>query len=102
MRIIPKSHRTFVSRFHGANFSEQVEKLLAESESILLELAAGEVVLFHNWLPHSSGVNQTDIPRRAFSVCYMQAGTKSSRGNTFSLIFREGALSVNPLESVQI
>jgi ectoine hydroxylase-related dioxygenase (phytanoyl-CoA dioxygenase family) len=102
VRIIPKSHRTFVSRLHGDAFYEQVEETLAQSGSIPLELEAGEVVLLHNWLLHSSGVNQTDIPRRAFSVCYMHGGTKSSRGNTFSLIFGDGALSVNPLKSAQI
>lgn len=40
-----------------------------------LELDAGEVVLLHNWLAHRSGVNGSRGPRRAFSVCYMDART---------------------------
>ena len=45
-----------------------------------MEVEAGEAVLMHNWLLHASDVNRTDIPRRAFSVCYMDAETKSKDG----------------------
>ena len=62
-----------------------------------LELDAGEVVLLHNWLLHSSGTNDTDIPRRAFSVCYMHGDTKSHRGGSFRRVFGEGALSLDDL-----
>jgi ectoine hydroxylase-related dioxygenase (phytanoyl-CoA dioxygenase family) len=57
-----------------------------------LELAAGEVVLFHNWLLHSSDINRSGIPRRAFSVCYMDAETIVSNENTYPVVFGEGAL----------
>ena len=76
---------------NGSGFltQEQIDDLLTEYEPIPVELEAGEVVLLHNWTLHSSSTNQTDIPRRAFSICYMDAVTKSSRGTTFSLIFGE-------------
>ena len=31
------------------------------------------MALLHNYLLHASGVNNTDISRRAFIVCYMDA-----------------------------
>jgi ectoine hydroxylase-related dioxygenase (phytanoyl-CoA dioxygenase family) len=48
---------------------------------VQLTLEAGEVVLMHNWTIHGSGVNVTDSPRRAFSVCLMDAATMSRRYN---------------------
>ena len=48
--------------------------------------------MLHNWLLHASDVNQSGIARRAFSICYMDAVTKSKRGDQFSAIFGEGAL----------
>jgi phytanoyl-CoA hydroxylase len=80
---------------HGSGFltDEQAVELLQKNERIYLELAAGEAVLLHNYLPHGSGINRTDIPRRAFSVCYMDAATKTSNGERYSLIFGEGALA---------
>ena len=42
-----------------------------------MELKAGQVALLHNWTIHSSGVNTSTIPRRAFSVNYMDGRTKS-------------------------
>ena len=64
------------------------------NEPEFLELKAGEGVLLHNWMLHSSEVNSTDMPRRAFSVCYMDARTVSSRGHAFPVIFGEGALTL--------
>ena len=98
VRIIPNSHRrSLVPLTRPDERRAHQEKIVAESESIPLELGAGEVVLLHNWMFHSSGVNSSDVPRRAFSVCYMPAETKSSDGLTYSRIFGEGALSVSQL-----
>ena len=97
VRIIPNSHRNPAPLTRSDERRARAEKIVAESESIPLELEAGEVVLLHNWLFHSSAVNSTDVPRRAFSVCYMPAETKSSAGFTYSRIFGDGALSVSQL-----
>lgn len=94
VQIIPGSHHTLLNPDDPSGFlrQDQVDRLLAENQPVFLELEAGEAVLLHNWLLHASEVNHTDIPRRAFSICYMDANTKSQRGATFSLIFGEGAL----------
>jgi hypothetical protein len=54
------------------------------------------VVLLHNWLLHSSDVNQTDQSRRAFSVCYMDGRTQSSEADAlpYSIVFGNGALKL--------
>ncbi|MBV7330561.1 phytanoyl-CoA dioxygenase family protein [Chloroflexi bacterium TSY] len=67
--------------------------MLDEIEPIPLELEAGEAVLLHNHLPHSSGVNRTTIARRAFSACYLDAATVSTSNQSFPVIFGEGALN---------
>jgi hypothetical protein len=94
VQVIPGSHRSLVNPDHPSGFlsAEQAAELLARSQPVPLELEAGEVVLLHNWLLHSSDVNRTAIPRRAFSACYMDAATVSSRGAVFPVVFGEGAL----------
>lgn len=72
---------------------EQAEELTAKHPIQFLELAPGEAVLLHNWLLHASDINGTDIPRRAFSVCYMDARTRASSGEEYALVFGEEALA---------
>ncbi|HMN30807.1 MAG TPA: phytanoyl-CoA dioxygenase family protein [Caldilineaceae bacterium] len=95
VQIIPGSHQALLNPEDSSGFlrADQVEEQLAKAKPVMLELAAGEAVLLHNWLLHASEVNHTDIPRRAFSICYMDAATQSQRGERFSLVFGEGALS---------
>ena len=100
VQIIPGSHRRLRNPSHGAGFLSdeqraELNRLIEagdpEHRPVHLELDAGEVVLLHNWTLHRSGTNATDTPRRAFSVCYMDAATRSARGQSFSLIFdRDG------------
>ena len=99
VHIIPGSHSNLINPAHGSGFlnQEQIDDIVENATPLPLELEAGEVVLLHNWLLHSSGTNQTDIPRRAFSVCYMHGDTKSHRGGSFRRVFGEGALSLNDL-----
>ncbi len=95
VKIIPGSHRRLINPSHGAGFltDEQAETVVTEHESINMEVECGETVLMHNWLLHSSGTNSTDTPRRAFSVCFMDAATRSRAGHIFPVIFGQGALS---------
>jgi phytanoyl-CoA hydroxylase len=99
VKIVPGSQGDLLNPDHGAGFlnPEQIETLVSENEPEYLELKAGEGVLLHNWMLHSSDVNSTDVPRRAFSVCYMDARTVSSRGKQFPVVFGDGALT---LESI--
>ncbi len=71
---------------------EQARQHAPADKIVHLEMAAGEVVLLHNWLLHASDVNHTDIPRRAFSVCYMDANTQAETNESYALLFGKGAL----------
>jgi len=96
VQIVPGSHAALVNPEHGSGFltSEQTEDLLEDHDPVPLELAAGEVVLLHNWLLHSSDVNRTAGARRAFSVCYMDAQTVAHNGHNYPVVFGEGALAL--------
>ncbi len=103
VQIIPGSHRSgVINPSHGSGFltPEQAQQHAPREKIVYLELQAGEVALLHNYLLHSSDVNTTDIPRRAFSVCYMDARTVSSGSERYTTIFGEGALSVEDLQPV--
>jgi phytanoyl-CoA hydroxylase len=96
VQILPGTHKLgLINPEHPSGFvtSEQANELLGKHEVVHLELNAGECALLHNWLLHSSDVNRTDISRRAFSVCYMDAATRwRGEADKFSVIFGEGAL----------
>ena len=79
VQLIPGSHRNgLVNPEHGSGFvrPDQAKAILDESTVELLELEPGEAALLHNWTLHASDVNRTEISRRAFSVCYMDATTQ--------------------------
>lgn len=54
---------------------QQSHKYCPQDKVVFLELEPGEAVLLHNWLLHASEINSTEVARRAFSVCYMDART---------------------------
>jgi hypothetical protein len=102
VKIIPGSHKLgVINPRDGSGFltDEQALEICKQEKVEYLELEAGEVALLHNWLLHSSDVNTSDIPRRAFSVCYMDARTKASGGETFNIVFGEGAMRPEELET---
>ena len=72
--------------------SEQVQEQLYPRDAVPLELAVGEGVLLHNGLLHSSADNCTQRPRRAFSVCYMDAVTRDRAGREYHVVFGAGAV----------
>lgn len=95
VQVIPGSHHALVNPEDSSGFlrRDQIDALLAAHKPVYLEVPAGEALLLHNWTLHSSDVNSTPIPRRAFSVCYMDAATQSKRGASFPVIFGAGALT---------
>lgn len=96
VRLIPGSHGMLVNPDNPAAFlTDEQAAQIDESKQVYLELDEGEVVLLHNWTLHSSGVNETDCARRAFSVCYMHANTVSSsgQGDEYQTVFGPGALT---------
>jgi phytanoyl-CoA hydroxylase len=97
VQIIPGSHKLgLINPAHPSAFlTPEQSAHHARKESVVhLELAAGQAVLLHNWLLHASDVNKTNAPRRAFSVCYMDARTRTDTGQTFPIIFGRGAVTL--------
>lgn len=102
VQVVPGTHRFgVVNASHGSGFmaEEQVAEMCDESKRVYLELEAGEVVLLHNWLMHASDRNNSDQSRRAFSVCFADARTKTTQGDDtdFPIIFGPGALTPETL-----
>ena len=95
VQVIPGSHRAgLINPSHPSGFltPEQAQVHCPPDKTQYLELRPGEAVLLHNYTLHSSDVNQTDVSRRAFSVCYMDGGTRSAAGERFHTVFDNGAL----------
>lgn len=97
VEVIVGSHKWgLLNPDHPSGFvtPEQGEKAMAENGTRFLEMAPGEVVLMHNWLLHRSDKNHSAQSRRAFSVCYMAAGTIASDGEQFTTVFGENSASL--------
>ena len=88
LQIIPGSHHTMIPE-KGDQLSAEERALHAPDEKRLyLEMDKGEVVLLHNWTLHRSETNSTDRPRRAFSVCYIDAATRQkTTGRAYPRVF---------------
>jgi len=95
MQIVPASHKLgILNEGHYASEEDQ-EKYCAPHKVMDLEVRAGEAVLINNLMLHRSGVNTTDSPRRALSIAYMDAATKTIKtGETFPIIFGKNSLKV--------
>lgn len=101
VQLVPGSHKLgLINPSHASGFltPEQAAKHALKDKIIHLELKAGECALLHNYTLHASDVNRSDIPRRAFSVCYMDARSVASNSEKFTTIFGEGAIRVEDLE----
>jgi hypothetical protein len=81
VELIPGTHRELLNPSHPHGFltAEMAASYDKDPRRIPLCMEAGEVVLLHNWTLHASGINHTDKPRRAFSVCLMDAETVNLR-----------------------
>ena len=87
LEVIPGSHRRGVlNPSHPSAFLNDQQQAQCDGDTgrARLDIPAGEVWLLHNWLLHRSGVNETDKPRRAFSVCYMDARTVDRSGARYT------------------
>lgn len=80
LRVVPGSHhRGLATPLGGSIPANIVERERADERAVEVPALAGEVLILHNHLWHGSGVNESGAPRRAFTVCYMDAGTKCLR-----------------------
>jgi hypothetical protein len=101
VQIIPGSHKFgLLNPEHTSGFlsEDNIQKYAPEDQIQYVELQPGEAMLLHNWLLHRSDTNATDISRRAYSVCYMDARTQTTSGETYTTIFGEGALTPADLQ----
>jgi len=95
VKVIPGSHKLGLLSAYGHTITpEQEQEYYSEDKALYLELEPGEAVLLHNWLLHSSDVNKTARPRRAFSVCYVDARTRPQANDEcrWSVVFGNGAM----------
>jgi ectoine hydroxylase-related dioxygenase (phytanoyl-CoA dioxygenase family) len=95
VEVIPGSHKQgLINPSHPSGFltDELASEYCPKDKVVYLELEPGEVALLHNWLLHSSDINHTDVSRRAFSVCYMDANTVASTGEKFSRLFESAGV----------
>ena len=104
IQIIPGSHKLgYLNPNLRSAFltDEQVDQHCSKEKVVHLTVNSGEVIFLHNWLLHSSDRNNTDTPRRAFSVCYMDAATKRIDGpdTKYTQIFGPDALTTEQLEA---
>ena len=89
LEVIPGSHRRGVlNPSHPSAFLNDQQQAQCDRDArTSLDIPTGEVWLLHNWLLHRSGVNETDKPRRAFSVCYMDARTVDRNGARYTQLW---------------
>lgn len=88
LRVIAGSHHQLLNPGDDSGFlTDQMVEQLDQADVTFLEMQTGEVVLLHNHTVHSSGVNRTAHPRRAFSACYMHGSTRARDGEHFAKLF---------------
>jgi len=80
LEIVPGSHKKgLVTKLGGVVPAPALARDEPEEHAIYLPVEAGEVVLVHNHVWHRSSRSQTGLPRRALTVCYMDARTECRR-----------------------
>jgi len=93
MQVAPGSQQHGIINERHFLPPEAEAQYLPEGSVIELEAEAGEAILLHNFLLHRSGTNTSAAARRAFSVTYMDAETRTlDTSQTFSVVFGENAL----------
>jgi phytanoyl-CoA hydroxylase len=95
VRVVPGSHRLGLLSAYGHTITPGQEREHCppeRCEELLLE--PGELVLLHNLVLHASGTNASGVPRRAFSVCLMDAALRSTEPGHpgFPVLFGRDAL----------
>jgi hypothetical protein len=80
VEVLPGSHKGGLATPLGGVVPDPVLHARgADAGAVPLPAVAGEAILIHNHLWHRSGVNTTGAPRRALTVCYMDAETRCLR-----------------------
>jgi ectoine hydroxylase-related dioxygenase (phytanoyl-CoA dioxygenase family) len=88
VEVVPGSHRGGLATPLGGMIPKDVVLAKDAERGVVKLLArAGDAILIHNYAWHRSGVNGTDAPRRALSVCYMSAETQCRRKKRAPRVF---------------
>jgi phytanoyl-CoA hydroxylase len=101
LEVVPGSHLGGMATPLGGTVAEEcLEAARAEARSLPLPVAAGEALLIHNHVWHRSKRNETERPRRAIGISYLDAATRCQRRKraprNFRRVFEDGpATSAN-------
>lgn len=88
LEVIPGSHGALVNPSDpSAHLTAQQCAEWDRVPSKTVPVAAGTILLLHNWLLHRSGINHSNAPRRAFSVCYMDGETVDADRRHYTPLF---------------
>lgn len=80
LEVLPGSHHGGLVTPLGAVVpAERAAAAQADARARTIPARAGDVVLLHNQVWHRSGPNTTHAPRRAFTVCFLDAKTRCVR-----------------------
>ena len=89
--IIPGSHRAGILPHVRQAGSNDLVGPAAESQALMIEARAGDVVAFSSLLLHASGANRSDRPRRVYLAQYtaepmLDRDTRQLRRNAIALV----------------
>jgi phytanoyl-CoA hydroxylase len=80
LEVVDASHEQGLATPLGGTIQPHIARQRGAEERVLaLPARAGEAILIHNYLWHRSGCNTTGLPRRAFTVAYIDAATRCTR-----------------------
>ncbi len=80
VELVPGSHLAgLATPLGGVIPGDVVARSGAALQALRVPALAGEALLIHNYCWHRSGRNATGLPRRALTVCLMDAATRCTR-----------------------
>ena len=83
VEVVPRSHQGGLATPLGGVIPDYVAiPADAAARAIPLPARAGESLLIHNHCWHRSGLNSTGKPRRALTICLMDAATRCRRAKS--------------------
>jgi len=91
VRLMPGSHRGGILHHDRQPGSNDLVGAPAETEGVIVEAKAGDIVAFSSLLLHATGANRTDRARRVYLAQYtpeamLNPGTKQLRRNAIALL----------------
>lgn len=98
MEAIRGSHRLGLLDVQQSTLSaDAVRQHCLPEQTVALEVPAGHAIAIHNWVIHRSGVNPRSTPRRAFTMCCMDARTRGLlTGDAYHVVFGDASRDPQP------